>query len=251
VQHDAGKETMPTIPIPGFADPFASLSHLMGAAVFLVLGFFLVRRGAGNAGRVASLIVFSFGAVFLLSISGIYHLLDPNGAPRHVMRVLDHAAIFVLIASTFTPVHVILFRGPGRWGMLLLIWTFAVVAIMLKSVYFYTMPAGLGLSLYLGMGWIGLASGIPLYRRFGFAFVAPVLWGGVAYSIGAVLEHWRQPVLLPGVVQWHEVFHVAVLAGLAFHWAFIYSIADGHFSPPAGADPSTSAEPCSAPSSRR
>jgi channel protein (hemolysin III family) len=222
---------MPTIPIPGFSDPFSSLSHLFGAGIFLALSFILVRRGAGNTARVISLAIFCFGAIFLLSISGTYHLLDAKGKPREVMQVLDHAAIFILIACSFTPIHVILFRGWGRWGVLLLIWGFAVAAITLKSVYFYRLPYAVGLGLYLGMGWIGFFSGMALWRRFNFAFVAPMLWGGIAYSIGAILEYLRWPVLVPGVIQWHEVFHVAVLIGLAFHWSFIYSIADGRLAP--------------------
>lgn len=222
---------MPLTPIPGFADPFASLSHLFGAAAFLVLGYFLIRRGRGSLPRMISLGVFVFGAVFLLSISGTYHLLDPSGAARKLLRVLDHAAIFTLIACTFTPVHVIMFRGVGRWGMLILIWAIAITAITCKSIYFESMPEWVGLSLYLGMGWMGLASGTALWRRFGFTFVAPVLWGGVAYSIGAVLDHLKWPILVPAAVRAHEVFHVAVLIGLGFHWAFIYGIADGRLSP--------------------
>jgi channel protein (hemolysin III family) len=222
---------MPLTPIPGFADPFASLSHLFGAAVFLILGFFLIRRGRGSVPRMVSLGVFVFGAVFLLSISGTYHLLNPDGAARRILRVLDHAAIFTLIACTFTPVHVIMFRGVGRWGMLLLIWSVAIAAITCKSIYFESMPEWVGLSLYLGMGWIGLASGTALWRRFGFPFVAPILWGGVAYSIGAVLDHFKWPLLVPGAVRAHEIFHIAVLIGLGFHWAFIYGIADGRRTP--------------------
>ncbi|MCC6494124.1 MAG: hemolysin III family protein [Pirellulales bacterium] len=224
---------MPLISIPGFADPVSSLSHLVGAGVFLVMGTFLVRRGAGSAARMASLAIFSFGAVLLLSISGVYHLLQRDGTPREVLRVLDHAAIFVLIACSFMPPHVILFRGPWRWGMLVAVWTFAAAAITVKSVFFGVLPEIVGTGLYLGMGWIGLISGIALWRRFGFAFIAPLLWGGVAYSIGAVLDVLHWPVLVPGVVQWHEVFHVAVLAGLTLHWAFIYGIADGRLSPQA------------------
>ena len=72
---------MPTIPIPGFSDPFSSLSHLIGAGIFLALTVLLVRRGAGNTARMVSLAVFGLGAVLLLSISGTYHLLDPKGKP--------------------------------------------------------------------------------------------------------------------------------------------------------------------------
>jgi hemolysin III len=241
---------MPLTSIPGFADPFSSLSHLLGALVFFVFGIFLIRRGRGNAARTASLVIFVFGSVLLLSTSGTYHLLSPAGTARKVMRVLDHAAIFVLIACSFTPPHVILFRGVGRWGMLLLVWSFAAVAITIRAVYFDRMPQTLLLALYLGMGWIGLISGVALWRRRGFAFIAPIFWGGIAYSIGALMEHWRWPMLIPGVIQPHEVFHVAVLVGLALHWSFIYSIADGRLAPLPLSDYSP-LEPCPAPTHDR
>ena len=226
---------MSPISIPGFADPFSSLSHLSGAAVFLALGVLLLRRGAGNPARIISLLVFIFGSVLLLSISGVYHMLHHEGTARRVMRALDHAAIFILIACSFTPPHVILFRGLGRWGVLLLVWSFAVVAISVRLVYFNGIQQPILLGLYLGMGWIGLIGGIALWRRMGYRFIAPLLWGGVAYSVGALLEHFRWPTIVPGVVQPHEVFHVAVLIGLALHWSFIYGIADGRLSPPPAA----------------
>jgi channel protein (hemolysin III family) len=223
---------MPLTAIPGFANPFSSLSHLIGAGVFLAMSWFLVRRGRGDRLRVASLMVFSAGSVALLSISGVYHLLPLDGEARDVMQILDHAAIFLLIACSFTPIHIILFRGWGRWGMLTLVWLYAYAAIALKSIYFKSMPQGLSLAMYLGMGWLGAYTGYSLWRRFGFVLMAPILWGGVAYSIGAVLEFIHWPVLVPGVVQWHEVFHIAVLIGLGFHWALVYSIADGRLTPP-------------------
>jgi channel protein (hemolysin III family) len=115
--------------------------------------------------------------------------------------------------------------------MLALVWAFSVAAIISKIIFFNSMPEALSLSLYLGMGWLGLVSGTALWRRYGFAFVEPILWGGIAYSIGAVLDFLTWPVLIPGVIQWHEVFHVAVLAGLGFHWTFAWAIADGRIAP--------------------
>ena len=215
------------IPIPGFADPFSSLSHLAGAILFALLSVPMLLRAKGKTDRVVSLAIFCFSAVLLLSISGVYHLLDPSGTSREVLRRLDHAAIFILIAASFTPVHVILFTGWGKWGVLALVWIFAAVAISVKTIYFYQFPKLLGLSLYLGMGWIGLYTGISLWRRYSFEFIQPMLWGGIAYSIGAIMEALRWPIIVPGVIQWHETFHVAVLIGLTFHWAFIYQIADG------------------------
>ena len=75
---------------------------------------------------------------------------------------------------------------------------------------------------YLGLGWVGVISGVALWRRHGFSFMSPLLVGGLAYTIGAIFEYLRRPVLIEGVVGPHELFHVAVVLGIAFHWRFIY-----------------------------
>lgn len=217
-----------TIPIPGFTEPVSSLSHLLGAVIFAVASVWLLRRGRGDATRMLSLVVFCLGAVFLLSMSGIYHLLSSDSSVRTFVQRLDHAGIFLLIASSFTPTHTILFRGWGRSGALVLIWTVAFLGISFKMIYFHEMPRWLGISSYVGMGWLGLFTCVVLWRRFGFDFAQPLIWGGVAYTVGAVIEAIRWPILVTGVVQWHEILHVAVLIGLSFHWAFTYKIADGH-----------------------
>lgn len=222
------------IPISGFADPFSSLSHLFGAAVFGVLSIPMLVRARGDSQRLASVAIFCAGAISLLAVSGLYHLLDPQGAARAVLQRLDHAFIFVLIAASFTPIHVILFQGWGKWGILILVWCYAVVAIVLKMVFFNNLPPLWGLALYLMMGWIGLVPGLALWRRYGFQFIKPMLFGGIAYTLGGALEALQWPVIVSGVIQWHECFHVAVLVGLAFHWGFIYDIADGHMSPSVG-----------------
>lgn len=215
------------VPIPGFADPFSSLSHLLGAVVFLGLSFPLLWRARHSRANWISEAVFCFGAVFLLSMSGVYHLLDNDGSAKRVLRFLDHAAIFVLIAASFTPAHIILFRGWRRWGILALVWVYAATAISLKMVYFDEINKAIGISLYLIMGWIGLGTGIMLWRHYGFRFMLPILLGGIAYTVGAILQGLKWPVIVPGVIQWHELFHVLVLVGLGLHWAFNYRIADG------------------------
>jgi channel protein (hemolysin III family) len=214
------------ISIPGFADPFSSLSHLLGAALFTVFSVFLLRRGRGDALRMASLAFFCFGTVFLLTASGVTHLLVREGTAYSVMRRIDHAAIFALIACSFTPMHIILFQGRQRWIVLILVWVIAIFGIAIKTVYFDLIPPAVGTAIYIGMGWIGLASWLAVMKEYGFQFAQPIMWGGLAYTIGGVLDSLHWPVLISGVVQWHEVFHVAVLIGLACHWAFVYSIAD-------------------------
>lgn len=216
--------------LPGFHDPFSSISHLVGAVVFLFLGYGLLLRGRGDRNRLIYLGIYAFSCVFLFSMSGVYHMMTRDSAARAVMCRLDHNAIFILIAGTFTPGHGLLFRGPLRWGPLTLIWTAAVCGITLKSVFFNDVPEWIGLALYLALGWLGAFSGALLWQRFGYRFVAPLLWGGVAYSIGGMLDILNWFVLVPGVIHAHELFHVAVLIGALLHWRWVWSFADGSVS---------------------
>ncbi len=137
---------------------------------------------------------------------------------------MDHASIFVLIAGTFTAVHGLLFRGWQRWGVITAFWVATATAIPLKIVFFDNMPEWLSLALYLGPPWFGVLSWALLWRRHGLRFAAPIAWGGVAYSVGAVLDFSRWPDPWPGVVHAHELFHFAVIMGAWLHWRFCAAV---------------------------
>lgn len=212
--------------IPGFREPVSSFTHLIAAPIFAIVGVFLIRR-AGRCwiGRI-SLSVLVFASVFLLAMSGVYHLLW-SGTAKAVMLQLDVAAVFTLIAGTVTPVHAILFRGLHRWLPIIFVWAAAVTGIVLRTVLAENFPTSVGTILFLVLGWCGMFSCVLLWRRYGFAFVEPLIWGGVAYSIGAaiVLSHW--PTVVPGVIGAHELWHLAVLTGLGLHWRFVFQFAAG------------------------
>lgn len=209
-------------PIPGFSEPFASLSHLLAAGLSFVGVGFLIHKGRGNPGRVSAIIIYTIGLVFLFSMSGVYHLLDPNGVARQVLRRLDHAGIWVLIAGTFTPIHIILFRSGWRWAVLLLVWPIAITGLVLEAVFFDSFPEWLSLSLYLGLGWIGALTGIQFHKRYQDKSLNLLISGGVFYSIGALIDFAKAPVLWPGVLGAHELFHIFVIFGAVAHWRFIY-----------------------------
>ncbi len=168
----------------------------------------------------------ALSSVFLLSMSAVYHLLGP-GTGRYVMRQLDVAGVFALIAGTVTPVHAILFRGFHRWAPLFVVWSAAAMGISLRSIFSESLAPGVGTAIFLLLGWGGLISCVLLWRRYGFSFVKPLLAGGVAYTLGAIILGLNWPTLIPGVVEAHELWHMAVLAGLGLHWKFVFGFADG------------------------
>lgn len=140
-------------------------------------------------------------SVFMLSISGVYHMLTGGGAGSEVMLRLDHAAIFVLIAGTFTPIHGLLFRGIVRWAGLLTIWAAAATGVTLVTIFFDHMPPGLGIGLYIALGWLAGMSLIAAWRQRGFRFVKPVFAGGAAYTLGAILLGLHWPTIIPGGIR--------------------------------------------------
>ena len=205
--------------IPGFCDPIASLSHLAAAAVGIVGAIPLVRHGRGSRSRFASVVIYVVSVVTLLTISGTYHAL--TGHARHTWRHLDYSAIWLLIGGTFTAIHGVMHKGRWRSGMLVAVWTLAAACCLLQTFRFELFTGPAGLVLYLGLGWVGLLSIIKVGRDIGFRAVWPMWCSGIVYSAGAILEAMGRPTLIAGWIGPHEVFHLAVITGIALHWMFI------------------------------
>lgn len=233
------------ISIKGFFEPFSSMLHLLVAGIVLVGSVAFVRSAKSRAHRV-SLAAFVFGAIAVFSLSGTYHLLDDGGTPRAVMQRLDHAAIFMMIAGTFTAVHGVAFRGRWRWLFLTTVWVIAITSLTLKTVFFESLPEWGGLALYLSLGWLGALSMVALLRAHGWRAAHLMLGGGLVYSLGAAYDFAHGPALIPGVVGSHEVFHIAVVGGAFLHWRCIRRLV----AQPRAAQSAASIRPCSRPSAR-
>jgi channel protein (hemolysin III family) len=209
----------------GFSDPVSSLSHFAGAAVCAVAAIPLWRSLRGHRLERISVAIFCFACVFLLCMSAIYHLLPAHSGARDVFQRIDHAAIFVLIAGTFTPLHAMALRGIWRWAPLISIWVIAVTGIVLKSIFFTEIPDSVGTLMYLGMGWLGAFSGVMIWLRHGFELVSGILKGSLFYTVGTMFELFNAPTVIPGIVGAHELFHFAVLFGVGFHWQTVRKLA--------------------------
>ncbi len=198
-----------------------------GRSAVLFLGYLLLRRGWGDRKRTAMLAIYAVACVFQFSMSGIYHMTVRGGAAHELMGQLDHAAIYLLIAGTFTPCYGLLYRGRLRWALLSSTWIAAILGILFTTVLANNVPDGLRLGLYQVLGWSGIIAAFDVSRRYGFAFVWPVLAGGAMTSLAAMTQHFGWPVLIPGVIHAHETFHVVMLVGTVFQWTFIWQLASG------------------------
>ena len=210
--------------LPGFYEPFNAVSHIIATLIFAYLGIKLIRYCWPCRKQRLFVMIYAFACVFLLSMSSVFHMMVRGGTASAVMERLDHGGIFILIAGTFTAVHGIVFRGLARWVPLIVVWCFTAACVTLKTVFFESLPEWVGLSFYLGLGWGVALTAIPIFRRHGFWYLAPLFAGGIAYSIGAFMEFNGWFVMIPGVVQAHEIWHLAVLAGALLHWRFVWNV---------------------------
>ncbi|MBI2601444.1 MAG: hemolysin III family protein [Deltaproteobacteria bacterium] len=209
----------------GFHEPVSSWTHLGAALYFLLASVGLVYKSRGNTLRTTSVLIYCFSIVFLLAMSGVYHLLD-HSVGRAVLQRLDHAGIWTLIMGTFTPIHVILFDRFWRWGILFLVWSVGITGLVLEVVFFARIPAVLSLAFYLILGWVGVLSAVKCRQKHMEKPILFLVLGGLAYSVGALLDYFRFPVIWKGVIGPHEIFHFFVIFGIFFHWKFVYCIAN-------------------------
>ena len=189
-----------------------SVSHGVGLVAVLVAVPILivaaVRRG-GAAGIVGAS-VFAGTMVLLYLTSTLYHALPKNKVKR-VFQVLDHGAIFLLIAGTYTPFTLGVLRGGWGWTLFGLVWGLAVLGIVLKTVGSVRIT-WLSTCLYLGMGWLVLIAIRPLWLRMPLSGLAWLVAGGLAYTAGVAFfaaERLRYS---------HFIWHLFVLTGTCCHF---------------------------------
>ena len=153
-----------------------------------------------------------FGAtlVMLYLASTLYHAL-PHPRAKRVFRVLDHSAIYLLIAGTYTPFALGALRGPWGWALLGAVWTLAALGITAKATLGFRFPR-LSTAVYVAMGWLALIAVQPLLAHVGVAGLMWLLAGGLCYTAGVVFFAWER--LRYG----HMVWHLFVAAGSVCHF---------------------------------
>jgi hemolysin III len=192
-----------------------SVSHGAGLLASVAAAPFLVCSAAlrGSASAVAGAAVFSASMILLYLFSTLYHAL-PCPRAKAVFRVLDHAAIFLLIAGTYTPFTLGVLRGAWGWTLLGLVWGLAAAGIALTAAGGIRFPK-LSMALYLAMGWLVVAAVKPLWLRMPTGGLALLAAGGIAYTAGTAFYAAKR------VRYCHFVWHLFVIAGTSFHCAAV------------------------------
>ena len=200
-------------------DPVSAISHFFGFILAVIGTVFLVIQGkhTGGVWYAGSLAIFGISMILLYLASTLYHWLDLNDTANLVLRKLDHAMIYVLIAGTYTPICMIALSGLWGKTLLITIWVLALGGIFLTLFYFEA-PRWLTTSIYIFMGWLVIVAIVPLTKTLPLAGFAWLVGGGIFYTIGGIIYgRKRSFIQLPGF-GFHEIFHLFILGGSLCHY---------------------------------
>lgn len=212
-------ETPPTDPdaFPAITKPLLrGWLHLGATPLALIAGMVLMIFAPTLAGRLSSG-VFTLTAVMLFGTSAVYHRGRWSPPTLAVLRRMDHANIFLIIAGTYTPLTVILLDGTSRTVVLLLVWIGAVLGLLFR-VLFLNAPRWLYVPLYIALGWVAIGYIKPFYEAGGAAVVWLIVAGGVAYTVGAVFYGFKWPGKSARYFGYHEFFHSLTVVGFVCHY---------------------------------
>ena len=197
---------------------FNTISHLV-ASLIAVAGLVLLVVFSALQGKTIHVVSFSlYGAsVFIsMSLSSLLHFFLWKKKYYKVFGILDHSAIYILIAGTYTPFCLVVVRGPLGWSIFGVIWGLALINIIIKAIFFSKIPKWFSIAGYLVMGWISVSLIFNIYGKLGFVSILFMLLGGLMYSIGAFIFLNQKPNPFPGKFANHEIWHLMVLLGNVF-----------------------------------
>ena len=174
--------------------------------------------GEKSAGAFASVLVFGVSMVLLYSTSSLYHwCCAVRARAAAVMQRLDHMAIFLLIAGTYTPICVIMLGYPVGYIMLALVWGVALAGLLMK-IFWMGAPVWLSCSVYVAMGWIAAFFIVPLVRALPLSATLWLIAGGALYTAGAIIFGLERPRFKLSWFGSHELFHLFVIGGSVCHY---------------------------------
>lgn len=186
----------------------AGIGTALAIAGLVVLVVAATQRG--DMWHVISVSIFGSTLIFSHLASTLYHSIAPPRAKR-VLQIIDHLAIYILIAGTYTPFALVNLRGAWGWSLLAIIWTLALMGLLIKLTPLDRIR-GLSTSFYVAMGWVVVIAVKPMLEQVEAGGLWLLLIGGLCYTGGVAFYAWRS------LKYSHAIWHLFVLAGSAFHY---------------------------------
>jgi len=203
-------------------EPFSGLSHLLGATLTIPALIYMLMKLPSEpfSNYLASYLVFSISMFLMFGSSAVYHLMDVSEQAIRKLKRIDHMAIFIMIAGSYAPFCLIGLDETLALIMLSIIWGIATCGILIK-IYWLHAPRWLSTVLYLAMGWVAIAVYEPLSQGLPSKSIDWLVAGGIVYTVGAIVYACKWPNLHAKYFNFHDFWHVFVLAGATCHFVSI------------------------------
>lgn len=205
-------------------EPVNSLTHWVGAFLAMIGLIVLLIVGWSTPAKIISLTIYGVSLIGMFSASATYHMVQVKDKALEVFRKIDHSAIFLLIAGTYTPFCVNAFTGFWKWGMLAIVWSLAVIGIVVK-IFYIRAPRWVNAGIYVLMGWLSVTAAGEMLSALPAWVFAWMIIGGVVYTLGAIVYATKIFNFVPGVFGFHEVWHIFVLVAAAAHFVAVLGVA--------------------------
>jgi len=209
-----------------FRDHFSGFSHLFGAIMAIAGLCVLVAQATlyGDAWHIVSFAIFGTCMILMFAASTVYHLVNAKEHVILLLKRIDHMAIFIMIAGTYTPICLVPLRGTTGWLLFGIVWGLAIAGIFMKA-FWIGAPRWLSTVIYLGMGWISVFAIPPLLDTAVPEVLDWLIYGGICYTLGAVNYATKWPDPWPKHFGFHEIWHLFVMGGAFCHFmAVLYLV---------------------------
>ena len=198
---------------------YRGTSHFYALFVAIVAALVLVATAPAGLATFGA-VVYGTTMVGMFGASALYHRGNWSLPTAKRLLQLDHTAIFLMIAGTYTPIALLAMDGAGRAATLTAVWVVALAGIGFEWMPIPA-PRGYVTTVYMCLGWIGAFSFVPLYDATGWTGVVLIAGGGLLYTIGAIVHAARRPDPWPATFGYHEIFHVFVILAALMHYCAI------------------------------
>ncbi len=199
-------------------DPFNTWSHFSGGIVVGLATITLCIMSRQDPLAIFAFAVFGLSAMFLYGGSTAYHWAPKS---RSWLQRMDHSAIFVMIAGSYTPLCLLALDSPAKWIVLGLQWSLAICGLLYNMIKGKP-PTWVRLSMYLVMGWMALPIAPLVLKGSNSSVLSWMVAGGLTYTIGIFFYSNKKPILWPGKFSNHEIWHIFVIAGTACHFVMMW-----------------------------
>lgn len=201
-------------------EPVNTWTHFVTFLAAIAGLVFLIKLSWFHPSALVTMTVYGVSVILLYGASSLYHWVSTTPKKELFLRKMDHCAIYLLIAGSCTPVFYYGLDGNWKWIMLSSVWSLALIGIVLK-VFFIHVPRYISTAFYVTLGWIALIPFVQLIHNLPAGAITLMVAGGVFYTIGAIIYATKCFNFFPNKFGFHEIFHLFIMAGTAFHFAMM------------------------------